>query len=97
MVYGTAVAFAPDASALLSVSSDASAVVVPLRGAGGSGGGGGTLGLAMALLALLVALLAALVGALRYAAAAQQLDLGALPGWVPPELIRLVLGLPAGG
>lgn len=99
MVYGTAVTFAPDASAVLSVSSDASAVTVPLgrvAARGGSSGGGG-LGLIMLLLALVAALVAALLAAARFAVQQGQLQLSALPAWLPPELVRLALGQPPGG
>lgn len=105
MVYGTAVTFAPDASGLLSVSSDASAVVVPLpRGAGGGGsgaaaaarraggGGGGAVGVLGLLLALLVLLVAALLGTARYAAQQGLLHPSHLPAWLPPELVSLVTG-----
>ncbi len=97
MVYGTAVTFAPDASCLLSVSSDASAVAVPLRrgrddGSRSGGGGGGSTGLLMLLLAVLVALVAVLLGMARYAAQEGMLHPSHLPSWVPPDLISTVVG-----
>ncbi len=104
MVYGTAVTFGPDASGLLSVSSDASAVVVTLprgaagavpssgsSGGGGGGGGGGSLGgvgVLMVVLAVLLALVAVLLGVYI------RLHPTDLPPWVPPELVSLITGQP---
>lgn len=100
MVYGTAVTFAPDTSCLLSVSSDASAVLVPLskKAAAAVGGGGSRVGasglptLLMLLLAVLAALIALALGMARHLAQRGQLQAEQLPSWLPQELARLVLG-----
>jgi hypothetical protein len=89
MTFATAVAFAPDESAILSTSADASATLTPLGRAGGGGGGGG--GALLALLAVLAVLVAALLSLLREyvrqepEAALQQL------AWLPAALQELIL------
>lgn len=107
MVYGTALTFSPDSCALLSVSSDASAVVVPLRraapaaaggglhsaaGEGRGAGRGGGAGVMMVLVSVLVAAVAVLLGLARYMAQQGHLHPTHLPDWIPQELVRLITG-----
>lgn len=86
MTFATAVAFAPDESAILSTSADASATLTTLGRAGG--GGGGTL---FVLLAVLLALVAVLLGLLR-AYVQQQPELAAEQlHWMPARLQHALL------
>ena len=89
MTFATAVAFAPDDSAILSTSADASATLTQLKRAGsGVSSGAWTL---VALFALLVLMLAVLVGVVRRFAAEEPAAAGAALAWLPPWAQQLVV------
>ena len=99
MTFATAVAFAPDDSAILSTSADASATLTMLlrssSGGGGGGiGGGGGVGSVLVLLAVLLVIVSLILGMLRQFAEQSPLEamefVNGLPEWIQHLVMPLL-------
>jgi len=88
MTFATAVAFAPDDSAIVSTSADASATLTTLSTAGAVPGGGATF---IVMLALLFLVLAVLAGMLRRLAEEHPADALATVQWLPEWMQQLII------